>query len=73
MDRLSVGELKMKHEYHEGPKDGENCEQLARAAFQASMIAVPKKHPLMTNDCCKERGAPGLASETWETSNLLCI
>lgn len=30
----------MKHEYHEGPKAGENFEQLARAVFQAPKIAA---------------------------------
>ncbi len=35
----------MKHEYHEGPKAGENFEQLARAVFQAPKVAVPKKQP----------------------------
>ena len=35
----------MKHEYHEGPKVGENFEQLARAVFQAPKIVVPKKQP----------------------------
>jgi len=33
----------MKHEYHEGPKAGENSEQLARDIFQATKVAVPKK------------------------------
>jgi hypothetical protein len=35
----------MKHEYHEGPKAGENFEQLARAVFRAPKVAVPKKQP----------------------------
>jgi hypothetical protein len=35
----------VKHEYHEGPKAGENFEQLARAVFQAPKVAVPKKQP----------------------------
>ena len=35
----------MKHEYHEGPRGGENFEQLARAVFQAPKVAVPKKQP----------------------------
>jgi hypothetical protein len=35
----------MKHEYHEGPKAGENFEQLARAVFQDPKVAVPKKQP----------------------------
>jgi hypothetical protein len=35
----------MKHEYHEGPKAGENFEQLARAVFQAPRVAVSKKQP----------------------------
>jgi hypothetical protein len=33
----------MKHEYHEGPKAGENFERLARAVFQAPKVANPKK------------------------------
>jgi hypothetical protein len=33
----------MKHEYHEGPRAGENFEQLARAVFKASKVTVPKK------------------------------
>ena len=32
----------MKHEYHEGPKAGENFERLARAAFQAPKVANPR-------------------------------
>lgn len=35
----------MKHEYHEGPKAGENFENLARAVFQKPKVAVPKKQP----------------------------
>jgi len=35
----------MKHEYHEGPKAGENFEKLARAVFQAPKAANPKKQP----------------------------
>jgi hypothetical protein len=35
----------MKHEYHEGPKAGENFEQLARAVFQAPKAPSPKKQP----------------------------
>jgi hypothetical protein len=35
----------MKHEYHEGPRAGENFEQLTRAVFQALKVAVPKKQP----------------------------
>ena len=35
----------MKHEYHEGPKAGENFVKLARAVFQAPKVAVPKKQP----------------------------
>lgn len=33
----------MKHEYHEGPKAGENFERLARAVFQAPKTEAPKK------------------------------
>lgn len=35
----------MKHEYHEGPKAGENFEKLARAVFQAPKVTAPKKQP----------------------------
>ncbi len=34
-----------KHEYHEGPKAGENFEKFARAVFQKPKAAVPKKQP----------------------------
>jgi hypothetical protein len=34
----------MKHEYHEGPRAGENFEKLARAVFQAPKTA-PKTQP----------------------------
>jgi hypothetical protein len=33
----------MKHEYHEGPKAGENFVNLARAVFQTPEAEVPKK------------------------------
>jgi hypothetical protein len=33
----------MKHEYHEGPKAGENFVNLGRAVFQTKKIAVPAK------------------------------
>ena len=35
----------MKHEYHEGPKAGENFEKLARAVFQKPKVAASKKQP----------------------------
>jgi hypothetical protein len=35
----------MNHEYHEGPKAGENFKKLARAVFQAPKVVVPKKQP----------------------------
>lgn len=35
----------MKHEYHEGPKAGENFERFTRAVLQAPKVAVPKKQP----------------------------
>jgi hypothetical protein len=35
----------MKHEYHEGPKAGENFMKLARAVFQTPKVEVPKKRP----------------------------
>jgi hypothetical protein len=34
----------MKHEYHEGPKAGENLERLARAVLQAPKVAAPKEN-----------------------------
>jgi len=37
--------IEMKHEYHEGPKAGENFEKLARAVFQTPKVSVPKKQP----------------------------
>jgi hypothetical protein len=33
----------MKHEYHEGPKAGENFKQLATAVLQAKKTTVPAK------------------------------
>jgi len=33
----------MKHEYHEGPKAGENFSSLATAIFQAKKTSVPAK------------------------------
>ena len=33
----------MKHEYHEGPKAGENFKALATAVFQAKKTTVPGK------------------------------
>jgi hypothetical protein len=35
----------MKHEYHEGPKAGENFQKLARAVFQIPKVENPKKQP----------------------------
>jgi hypothetical protein len=36
----------MKHEYHEGPKAGENFKRLATAVLQKTRIAAtPKKQP----------------------------
>ena len=35
----------MKHEYHEGPKAGENFVKLARAVLQAPKVTAPKKQP----------------------------
>ena len=32
----------MKHEYHEGPKAGENFQKLAQAVFQTPKVANPK-------------------------------
>jgi hypothetical protein len=33
----------MKHEYHEGPKAGQNFVNLARAVFQTPKVEKPKK------------------------------
>jgi hypothetical protein len=33
----------MKHQYHEGPKAGENFVNLARAVFQTPKAEVPRK------------------------------
>jgi hypothetical protein len=36
----------MKHEYHEGPKAGENFKKLATAVFQTPLkVAKPKRQP----------------------------
>jgi len=35
----------MKHEYHEGPKAGENLKKLATAVFQTPKVAKPKRQP----------------------------
>lgn len=32
----------MKHEYHEGPRAGENFKKLAAAVFRAPKVAKPK-------------------------------
>lgn len=35
----------MKHEYHEGPKAGENFQKLAQAVFNAPKVENPKRQP----------------------------
>lgn len=35
----------MKHEYHEGPKAGENFKNLATAVFKTKKVANPKRQP----------------------------
>jgi hypothetical protein len=35
----------MKHEYHEGPKAGENFKKLATAVFKAPKVTNPKRQP----------------------------
>jgi hypothetical protein len=35
----------MKHEYHEGPKAGENFKKLAQAVFKAPKVLVANKQP----------------------------
>jgi hypothetical protein len=47
----------MKHEYHEGPKAGENFERLARAVFQAPKVVNPKKQPKKTVKRHKKPGS----------------
>jgi hypothetical protein len=37
--------MQMKHEYHEGPKAGENFEKLARAVLQSPRRAENPKRP----------------------------
>jgi hypothetical protein len=44
----------MKHEYHEGPKAGENFERLARVVFQAPKVtSSPKKQTQIRNESDK--------------------
>lgn len=38
----------MKHKYHEGPKAGENFEQLARAVSSGTQPSEPEKQPKKT-------------------------
>jgi hypothetical protein len=47
----------MKHEYHEGPKAGENFERLARAVFQKPKIGVPQKQPRVKPKTRKTTGS----------------
>jgi len=46
-----------KHEYHEGPKGGENFQKLARAVLQAANVAVPKKQPKAKPTARKTHGS----------------
>jgi hypothetical protein len=62
----------MKHEYHEGPKAGENFKALASAVFQAKKTTAPAKvikkavadGPCLTRQ--RRLGAPDLAFEIRE-------
>jgi hypothetical protein len=47
----------VKHEYHEGPKAGENFEKLARAVFQKPKVVIPKKQPKAKLKCHKTTGS----------------
>ena len=47
----------MKHEYHEGPKAGENFQKFARAVLQAPKAAVPKKQPKVKPTARKTHGS----------------
>ena len=44
---------KMKHEYHERPKAGENFEKFARAVFQKPKEAIPHLSALTNGRCEK--------------------
>ena len=43
--RIAHKMVDMKHEYHEGPKAGENFKKLATAVFKTRKIANPKRQP----------------------------
>jgi len=51
----------MKHEYHEGPKAGENFKKLATAVFKAPRVANPKRkpkaHPIANGPSKKDQGS----------------
>ena len=46
----------MKHEYHEGPKAGENFKRLATAVLQKPKIAAAPKKPPKPKPAGKKRG-----------------
>lgn len=46
----------MKHEYHEGPKAGENFQKLAQAVLRAPKVAVPKKQPKAKSTTRQKQG-----------------
>ena len=46
----------VKHEYHEGPKAGENFEQLARAVLQPQR---PKRRKMTLPSECVSLNGPG--------------
>jgi hypothetical protein len=46
----------MKHEYHEGPKAGENFKRLATALLQKPKIAATPKKPPKAKTAGKKRG-----------------
>ena|SRR5579872_1138093 len=50
----------MKHEYHEGPKAGENFEKSARAVFQTPKVENPKRPARKPYASQKDRQRQGL-------------
>ena len=46
----------MKHEYHEGPKAGENFKGLATAVLQKTKVAAAPKKPLKAKPAGKKPG-----------------
>ena len=46
----------MKHEYHEGPKAGENFKKLATGLLQKQKVAAAPKKQAKTKPAGKKRG-----------------